>query len=219
MSGSDDSSGMNTLDLLGATRGARYIVRLMLRQKEATYSELRDQIDLTQEELDEGIDEMLSRGWLFVQEVEGEKVYSFEIQKKEGSEVTRKGREPSASSKITELWDKVEGGTTGTEEGRDAQREMTSFHRERRTDLAELDALDDMDADAGSEPSMSPDIKAVEATDAAAGDMVKPLMSASPASHPVSQNESGKVPSDELPEQPRAEPGGLFGLIRRWFKK
>jgi len=207
---------MNTLDLLGASRGARYIVRLMLRKKQATYSELRDQIDLSEEDLEEGIDEMLSRGWLYVQEVEGEKVYSLEIQKKEGSEVTRKGKEPSASSKMAELWDKVDGGTTGTEEGRDVQREMTSFHREKRT---ELDALDEMAADAGAGPSTSPEITTVEPTDATSGDMVKPLMPASLASQPISQNEPAGVYSDEPSGQPREEPGGLFSLIRRWFKK
>ena len=216
MSGSDDSSGMNTLDLLGASRGARYIVRLMLRKKQATYSELRGQIDLSEEDLEEGIEEMLARGWLYVQEVEGEKVYSLEIQKKEGSEVTRKGREPSASSKMAELWDKVDGGTTGTEEGRDAQREMTSFHREKHTGL---DALDEMAADAGAGASMSPEITAVEPTDAASGDTVKPLMSASPVSQPMSQNEPAKAHSDESSGQPQEEPGGLLGLIRRWFKK
>jgi hypothetical protein len=223
MSGSDDSSGMSSLDLLGASRGARFIVRLMLREKKATYSEMSEQLDLTPKELDEGIDEMISRGWLYVQEVDGENVYSLEIKKKEGSEVTRKGKGSAASAKITELWDKVDDGTTGTEEGQDAQRKMTSFHKEKRAGLAGLSALDDMAADAGGEPSVPPDIKAVEAVEDASGDIVKPLTLASPTSYPVTQDESVEVHPeerpDELTEQAGEETGGLLGLIRRWFRK
>jgi len=211
MSGSDDSSGMNTLDLLGATRGARYIVRLMLRQKQVTYSQMREQIDLTQEELDEGIEDMLSRGWLYVHEVDGENVYSLEIQKKEGSEVTRKGKEPSASSKITELWDKIDDGATGAKEGREAQREMSAFHQEKRGGIAGLDALDELAADSGTAQTPVHDIKPVAASGDAGDDIVKPVMPAAPEPSPA-------TPSSP-PGNESEHPSGLLGLIQRLLKK
>jgi hypothetical protein len=202
---------MNTLDLLGATRGARYIVRLMLRQKQVSYSEMREQINLTQEELDEGIEDMLSRGWMYVQEVDGENVYSLELQKKEGSEVTRKGKDSSASSKISELWDKVDDGAAGTDEGREAQREMTAFHQEKRQSESGLEALDELANDSDGPSSPVHDIKPVDTSDTASEDMVKPLLSS--ASEPTQES------STPPPEDDEDQPGGLRGLIRRLFKK
>ena len=206
MNESDETGGMNTLDLLGASEATKQIVRIMLRRREIGYEEILESLGLPQGEVDAGLDEMVERGWIERRTSDDGTIYYLAIQKKEGSDVTRARRSESIEdSKMAELWGKLEDGAEEANEGRDAQDAMEDFHRTQKMKKppkkSPLDILADDDMDEARIRADS--VREVKGPE----QRVEPL------------DLSGTEVEVEADEPAEDKPGGFFQRLFGWLRK